>query len=693
MISELMFLIVIIITKAFGDISTKNEANFVNCIKAIIEKELPELHPLIISYSRENSLQKHQTRSQKLENGVSWKNFADSLTKSVHEINKWSLIKITSEEANTNLKTNNNLSYKSLMYLILIETDGINTVSLEQLHKHIQSLERYSFWNGRSKFVAVIIQDKLENDPEKLAKAILKYLFKYYIINVAVVIFQNSSKNINELQGLNENIFLVYSWFPYKNLKDCTSVQTAIIVNIWIPKDGGKFIHKETIFPNKIKNNLHGCTIRAVTMYPQPTVVNSVKTINSTNGTGTDKIIYSGGTGLILIETLAKALNFSIEFIVPPKIWGFQIPNSTKWIGVIGLITDKQADLAFGGSPILSEWTPLVDYTITVHIGGLVWWVPCAQSFPKWKSIIRIFIPTVWFVGFISIVAAGFIMRILSSTYGIGTLIEWKIYRDIGDCLMNSWAVLLGISVPDMPKINHLRMFFIAWVSYCFAFNTIFQTKLTSFLIDPGLDHQISTIEEMINSDLKLGVRNKLSKEYILKSYEKISSNKIIILEVEEALKNITFNRDISYLEGLDFIDALRSKYVKEDGSHMICTFDERLVSFFIANIIPKHSPLLDALNNVLRRLFEGNFISLWLRSMKGNEIMKSAFKRQLISDNKDYCPLGIVHLQSSFYLLLFGEGISIVVFIIEIIIRSIFSHFKIFQTIVSRRKTTFVIP
>ncbi|KAJ9576384.1 hypothetical protein L9F63_006740 [Diploptera punctata] len=592
MISELMFLIVIIITKAFGDISTKNEANFVNCIKAIIEKELPELHPLIISYSRENSLQKHQTRSQKLENGVSWKNFADSLTKSVHEINKWSLIKITSEEANTNLKTNNNLSYKSLMYLILIETDGINTVSLEQLHKHIQSLERYSFWNGRSKFVAVIIQDKLENDPEKLAKAILKYLFKYYIINVAVVIFQNSSKNINELQGLNENIFLVYSWFPYKNLKDCTSVQTAII-----------------------------------------------------------------------------------------------------WIGVIGLITDKQADLAFGGSPILSEWTPLVDYTITVHIGGLVWWVPCAQSFPKWKSIIRIFIPTVWFVGFISIVAAGFIMRILSSTYGIGTLIEWKIYRDIGDCLMNSWAVLLGISVPDMPKINHLRMFFIAWVSYCFAFNTIFQTKLTSFLIDPGLDHQISTIEEMINSDLKLGVRNKLSKEYILKSYEKISSNKIIILEVEEALKNITFNRDISYLEGLDFIDALRSKYVKEDGSHMICTFDERLVSFFIANIIPKHSPLLDALNNVLRRLFEGNFISLWLRSMKGNEIMKSAFKRQLISDNKDYCPLGIVHLQSSFYLLLFGEGISIVVFIIEIIIRSIFSHFKIFQTIVSRRKTTFVIP
>ena len=676
-----MFLVVIlfsliIVTNGETTISKTNINNYVNCIVAILEKELTPSVLLIITFYNTTPQQTNKKHILKVKDEFKWMPPEEFLIKKLHNSHRWPTIHISSKQKDKTPHLNHGCSYKNFMYIIFLYSEGKNEEVMVQLHVKVLSLERQFCWNARSKFIVAVMQEKSENYPEETIKKVLEYLFARHVVNVIIFTTQikmSFSLKSKEYGNTNEDMYILYSWFPYNDPKHCTTVGTPAVLDIWSAKDGGKFSKGSPLFPAKIGYNLSGCKLRLVTVL-HPTVVNS---FISTNESGT--VVYSGGTGMVALEAITTSLNFIPHFIAPPNTWGDQIPNTNNWTGVLGMISRDEVDVAFGAPGIILEWNSVVDYTIPYHSGNLVWWVPCAQAFPRWKSIRRIFSPNFWLILFISIIVAGIVMRGFSKSYESISLRE-NSYKNLITCLTYSWAVLLGIAVPTMPRKKSLRMFFLSWVAYCLAVNTVFQTKLTSFLIDPGLEHQITTVEEMLESDLKLGVRNELTKNYILKIYSRYSlkPERILILEINDAIERMSLEGDISYIEGENIIDTIRSLYVDEDGRHRICQIEERLLAFLIGYIIPKGSPLRDVLSKVWRRLFEGNFVSLWLRSLKEFLYMKSAFKSQLKSEDEEYCPLGIEHLQGSFYLLLFGEAMCIVVLLLEILARYYFRYFQV---------------
>jgi hypothetical protein len=70
-----------------------------------------------------------------------------------------------------------------------------------------------------------------------------------------------------------------------------------------------------------------------------------------------------------------------------------------------------------------------------------------------------------------------------------------------------SLAVILGVSAYDkVPEKIIIRASFLLWVMYSFALNLVYQTFLTTFLIDPGLEHEISTVDELLESGMELGI-------------------------------------------------------------------------------------------------------------------------------------------------------------------------------------------
>jgi hypothetical protein len=79
-------------------------------------------------------------------------------------------------------------------------------------------------------------------------------------------------------------------------------------------------------------------------------------------------------------------------------------------------------------------------------------------------------------------------------------------YKDISTVLYNAWAVVVGVGVTKMPRIYHLRIVIFAWICYCFSVSTVFQTFLTTFLVDPGLHKEIANLLELSESRMEYAV-------------------------------------------------------------------------------------------------------------------------------------------------------------------------------------------
>ena len=55
-----------------------------------------------------------------------------------------------------------------------------------------------------------------------------------------------------------------------------------------------------------------------------------------------------------------------------------------------------------------------------------------------------------------------------------------------------------------MPRTLRFRLFFVS-VLYCFAINTVFKTFLTSFLVDPGYENQLTSLDKILDSGIEFG--------------------------------------------------------------------------------------------------------------------------------------------------------------------------------------------
>jgi len=116
----------------------------------------------------------------------------------------------------------------------------------------------------------------------------------------------------------------------------------------------------------------------------------------------------------------------------------------------------------------------------------VTWYVPRAKPRSRHMSIGRVFAMNTWIMLFFSIFGSGIVFWCLGTTQP--HLMEAQKYRNIIKCFSDSWAILLGIPVPQVPYITSMHVFFMACVICPLLLNNIFQTSFTGYLTDPGLE-------------------------------------------------------------------------------------------------------------------------------------------------------------------------------------------------------------
>jgi hypothetical protein len=358
-----------------------------------------------------------------------------------------------------------------------------------------------------------------------------------------------------------------------------------------------------------------------------------------------------------------------MKYRVPPPDggkWGWDVGNGTL-NGVTGEIARSYSDIGIAGLWPRCHLVKEIECLRPYLIEKIRWYVPCANSYPRWMSLTRVFRLSLWSAFVTSYVFVSFVMwKLVKITSSISTdAAQNQAYSSLPKCLLNMWAIILEQSAPNRPPdVAAIRAVFFGWVLYCWAVNTVYQAHLTSFLIDPGIQHQLSSEDEILTSGIEYSTVTSMTFLYPdLKGTRYRHLNNTVEVDLAQArvaegsLAFLFIKLTVEYNVALKYKDA--------NGVPSICKLKDDFTSNLIAVHVPKGFLLKPKYDKFLRALMQAGLLNLWWEHVKYTASLEGA--RKFGSPPGVYNVLTLKHLQSAFYILLIGYAMSVLMLFIEL--------------------------
>jgi hypothetical protein len=512
----------------------------------------------------------------------------------------------------------------------------------DSVRKQLEDLKSFgTFLNTRGRFIIAL--NKFRTNRRKQAHIVLEELNNKNIVNAIVLV--SASREQHTLD--------IYSWFPYQPpTGKCGKIRAVDLIEQWTMHKGGYFSRNVSLFPTKIPSDLGKCPL-AVTTFPFPPFTIPGRQVNLT---------YEGGFEIRLLQFIAEAKNMSVVYKTSsPGLWGRKLENGS-WTGMSRDLTLGRADIGLAGTVLETESIMDMDFTVSHGSLGFKWVVPCARPFPRWKSITRVYSLASWLLIFMTILIAAVVLKYLAK-YGDQ---EVSVYRTLIGCLFCSWAVVLGVSADSAPVSGHVRSFFILWIWYSLAINTLFQTYVTSYLIDPGFQKQMGSVKDVLESGVQYGFHPDLNVDLFDDADELLAEvvrHRVPCNDVELCTQRVAERGDFVTISNHHRIQYLNTfKTLDEKGKALLCTFGDNLILRFKTFYLPQGSLLLDDCNRVMLAALQAGLVEHWWQSELVTSRIRAA-SITAISPLDNYSVLILTYVQSAFYLLVLGYGASLLVF------------------------------
>jgi hypothetical protein len=238
-------------------------------------------------------------------------------------------------------------------------------------------------------------------------------------------------------------------------------------------------------------------------------------------------------------------------------------------------------------------------------------------------------------------------------------------YTNLPKCLLNFWAILLEESASNHPPdVAAIRAVFFGWVLYCWAINTVYQAHLTSFLIDPGLQHQLSSEDEILTSGIEYRTVTSMVFLYPdLKGTRYRHMNNTVDVALAQAR---VAEGTLAFLYSefpVEYNIAL--KYKDPNDVRSICKIKGDFNIDLVAMHVPKGFSLKPKYDIILLALLQAGLVNLWWEQLKFTASLEGA--RKFVSPPGVYVVLTLKHLQFAFYFLLMGYAMSVLLIFIEL--------------------------
>jgi hypothetical protein len=540
--------------------------------------------------------------------------------------------------------------------------------AMGNLMTQLELLKDNLLLNSRAQFLFIVIS-RTNDMPSDLAFRILNLSWKYMIGN-AILMMQSSSysdqKGSNDVtSNIKANVPVVnlFTFSPYSREQNCSDVKNIMLLDKSYLNVKGEFIRNSDLVLKRSITNLYGCPVKVITYDLPPTVVDISKDGNA-NCTGLEINIL-----LFILEQMNTTAVFSI------------IPSTNKTLSsIFGEFLDGLdsgfADIAIGALPLCDIFTGSADATVSYFQTPIQWLVPCPKPVHRWQAVFAVFPSSVWLYILLSFVSVVTVMRLLAS-YS-----ENFNYTSLQYCLLNIWAVALEVSVHKMPQTFRIRGLFLMWIWVSFALCTVFGAFFTTFLVNPGFERKIKTLDELLDSGIPYGYTQ---------HYERVISDRTMKISQSTCVNHYTcLENAIKYgnfatISDAFHVDYYRTKLSWHDSHLPVCTLEEDVfLKVSIVMYLTKGHPLLERINKVTRSMVEAGMMVKWKNDfMHTSRIHSVSFYGSDFANESDdldskYVVFTLLHLQSALFVLLFGYIISVSTVAVELIYCKFYAHHSV---------------
>ncbi|KAJ9599649.1 hypothetical protein L9F63_026502 [Diploptera punctata] len=523
-----------------------------------------------------------------------------------------------------------------------------------------------SSWNNRAKFL-IVAYGALNETAELFAENMFTILKDYNeFIDVVLLIItvyteENSSfpKNSNEINTVSQNVSMIYAFTLFPYLKGSCNHQFQLLIGKWYLDNNNDYsISGIEFFPSKIPKNFAGCTLKVGTI-GLPPVVMKESWVTGNGGSG----FVVTGTSLELIVLFANKLNFTLEFLEP-----ISESELSEMFNVVSMLTNRHIHIMTGFIPVMQPLPTLLDFTFPFTIDTFKVVVPCPRAMAKVERITGLFTLSTWVVMlFVFILVSIVIWAMANIPLNNGI---FKSLKNLSQSFSAAWAVLLGVSVPEMPVSSQMRLFFIVYVCYCFAISTVFQAYFTTYLVEPGYETRIKTYEDIKRAGLHLAAIPSFSDVLSYTGFSglehKFDNVKYNIFS--DCVKRTMFHRDSFTVSATFFPSYLAHEAGIKDESKVVCFLDETGITLQIGAFLYKGSLLLGMLNAHILHSLEGGLLEIYWSRLKHTVNLRA----ENVEEDNEYVVFNVTHLTPVFFLLLFGYLVSGSVFVLEVLINII---------------------
>jgi hypothetical protein len=532
----------------------------------------------------------------------------------------------------------------------------------ERVLEQLDILISNTSWNPRAKFIVVVtayVNSSLDSVALHLAAGMWQ---KSRIVNLIILIMDPAGNAVKkkDVDGTEETYALnIYTWFPY-NGRQCAEPVEVVLVDRCLPENGGQLSNNEPLFPNKIPNNLLGCTIKVATFHFPPYVI---QTENYTEVSG--NILYKfRGLEIEYLLLITEALNSTLAFSQPsPNAPVFQ---RISWC--VQNMIDGIVDVAIGRIPgtFLDEKSG--DLTIPYIFDAVKWYVPCSKPALRANKIMEMFTASVWFSMAVVIVLTSFVFWVTSNSPACPVQ-ESHCYKTVQYCAYNVWSAFMGVSVPRLPRTSRLRVLFLVYVCYCFAMNTVFQAIFTCFLVSPGYVKQIASFEELEHSGLIHGRDISIEKPVSRINYKKLKLKNFVCPNHTVCLTRLFTKGDITTMTLKIDAEYVLSHDVQGLSGSKVCSVNENILIVNTVMSLTRGHPLFEKFDMIIRRCIETGLVDKYWSEMNFNISLKSVSQLRKSDDEMSsniYFVFSLSHLKVTFVVLGFGYVLSVIVFLFE---------------------------
>lgn len=322
--------------------------------------------------------------------------------------------------------------------------------------------------------------------------------------------------------------------------------------------------------------------------------------------------------------------------------------------------------------------------------------VPKAPHMPRWKGLIMIFKPQLWYAALTVFIIAWifwFSIAMLSN--------EATQHRQFMIVFLHVLAVTFGVSINNRPIFNPLRIFFAILALYSLILSSLYTSKLITVFTHPKLDYQFDSIEELLETDLLIGGRSEnadwfdnddsLDRE-IFKQYNLSEEFR----PSQESLRRI-FNNEVALVASILYVK--QTKYRDK-----IFAFSRPLFSNHLEMLCERGFPLLKRINKILGLFRDAGIMGKLQNDFKFNSTIFIAIKdlvrklkktdeldletlnelEEITGKDTDDGPIALHpdHLMGAFTILILGVVISSFFFILEQI-----AHSKVYKEFYEKMK------